>query len=578
MKKRTLSLALALMICLGLTTPSLALPNGVATVRADSLNGYGDGILTAVQNGKYGFYKADGTQVAAPTYADAKNFSDGMAAVSATGSMQTIDETFEINAFVGGKYGYVDASGKLAIPMKYAKAFDFSEDRAFVRETEDGPLLMIDKTGKVIASYDNVDLWFYETVQFSEGLAILPIQNDYNGEDYYIAVDKTGKTVYTFEDAYVDFEHGYQNGLVAVAENGYWGTGGPCLERGFNDMIGAGYRDKTGKKVISTDYDEICEFVDGIAAVGKVVDDPTYYVLHYGFIDTSGKEVIPVKYSSFVTDSGDIRAVINDQNMRAYVDKSGREITGFLYEGTWGFYEGLSLVRAGNTISVIDTSGKTVFTSDNCDRGYSYTDGLSVMWNSETGKRGVYDKTGNLVIPFQYDGANVIDGFLWLQSGGTWTVYRVDELDAPADPQPSLKTANPSNDKLTVNGAEATPTVYNIDNSNYFKIRDVAALLNGTEKQFSVGYDGEKQSVTATTGQGYDKLPTDLAGAPAGAGEAKASGDAIYVNGAKITPEVYNINGNNYFKLRDLGEALDFYIGWSLERGVYIETDKPYAG
>ena len=155
-------------------------------------------------------------------------------------------------------------------------------------------------------------------------------------------------------------------------------------------------------------------------------------------------------------------------------------------------------------------------------------------------------------------------------SGNTTPV----EPEKPAE----VKTANPSNDKLTVNGAEATPTVYNIDNSNYFKIRDVAALLNGTEKQFSVGYDGEKQSVTATTGQGYDKLPTDLAGAPAGAGEAKASGDAIYVNGAKITPEVYNINGNNYFKLRDLGQALDFYIGWSLERGVYIETDKPYAG
>lgn len=153
-----------------------------------------------------------------------------------------------------------------------------------------------------------------------------------------------------------------------------------------------------------------------------------------------------------------------------------------------------------------------------------------------------------------------------------------EEAPSSVQPQPSVKTANPSNDKLTVNGVEATPTVYNIDNSNYFKIRDVAALLNGTEKQFSVGYDGEKQSVTATTGQGYDKLPTDLAGAPAGAGEAKASGDAIYVNGAKITPEVYNINGNNYFKLRDLGEALDFYIGWSLERGVYIETDKPYAG
>ena len=187
-----------------------------------------------------------------------------------------------------------------------------------------------------------------------------------------------------------------------------------------------------------------------------------------------------------------------------------------------------------------------------------YYDGSEAQWNAIRGD--FMKRLPNTTIHFE-------------SGTGTQPTTPV-EPEKPAE----VKTANPSSDKLTVNGAEGTPTVYNIDNNNYFKIRDVAALLNGTEKQFSVGYDGEKQSVTATTGQGYDKLPTDLTGAPAGAGEAKASGDAIYVNGAKITPEVYNINGNNYFKLRDLGQALDFYIGWSLERGVYIETDKPYAG
>ncbi|MCI9353027.1 MAG: hypothetical protein HFF58_07240 [Lawsonibacter sp.] len=150
----------------------------------------------------------------------------------------------------------------------------------------------------------------------------------------------------------------------------------------------------------------------------------------------------------------------------------------------------------------------------------------------------------------------------------------------PEQPQQPAgdKTASPSSDRLAVNGVESSPTVYNINDSNYFKIRDVAALLNGTEKQFSVGYDGEKQSVTATTGQGYDKLPSDLSGPPSGTGEARVSHDAIYVDGVKIEAEVYNINGNNYFKLRDLGKALNFYIGWTLERGVYIETDKPYEG
>ena len=38
-----------------------------------------------------------------------------------------------------------------------------------------------------------------------------------------------------------------------------------------------------------------------------------------------------------------------------------------------------------------------------------------------------------------------------------------------------------------------------------------------------------------------------------------------------------NGGGYNYFKLRDLGRALGFNVGWSAERGVSIETDRPYS-
>ena len=87
--------------------------------------------------------------------------------------------------------------------------------------------------------------------------------------------------------------------------------------------------------------------------------------------------------------------------------------------------------------------------------------------------------------------------YLWFEivpdNGGTTTT--------PTQPtQPAGTTASPTNDKLEVNGAAADPTVYKIGDSNYFKIRDVAALLSGTERQFAVGYDGEKNAVTATTG------------------------------------------------------------------------------
>ena len=133
-------------------------------------------------------------------------------------------------------------------------------------------------------------------------------------------------------------------------------------------------------------------------------------------------------------------------------------------------------------------------------------------------------------------------------------------------------TASPTNDKLTVDGVERNPTVYKIGDSNYFKIRDLAAVLNGTGKQFSVGYDGEKQSVTATPGQPYELTGTELTGAAASSQTAQASGDAIYVNGQRVEAEVYKIDGSNYFKLRDLGAALGFEVNWTAERGMTIET------
>lgn len=65
--------------------------------------------------------------------------------------------------------------------------------------------------------------------------------------------------------------------------------------------------------------------------------------------------------------------------------------------------------------------------------------------------------------------------------------------------------------------------------------------------------------------------------APSGTDKtAMPTNDPIYINGQKVNIDVYKIDGSNYFKLRDLGRALDFYVGWSREQGVYIEGDKPY--
>ncbi|MCL2158926.1 MAG: copper amine oxidase N-terminal domain-containing protein [Oscillospiraceae bacterium] len=52
----------------------------------------------------------------------------------------------------------------------------------------------------------------------------------------------------------------------------------------------------------------------------------------------------------------------------------------------------------------------------------------------------------------------------------------------------------------------------------------------------------------------------------------------IYLNGIEINLTAYVINGKYYFKLRDIGKALDFYVGWDGEENlIVIRTFESYA-
>ena len=53
----------------------------------------------------------------------------------------------------------------------------------------------------------------------------------------------------------------------------------------------------------------------------------------------------------------------------------------------------------------------------------------------------------------------------------------------------------------------------------------------------------------------------------------------VTVNGEAKNLIAYNIAGNNYFKLRDLGEFLDFYVGWDgINKVISIDTSRSYNG
>ena len=60
---------------------------------------------------------------------------------------------------------------------------------------------------------------------------------------------------------------------------------------------------------------------------------------------------------------------------------------------------------------------------------------------------------------------------------------------------------------------------------------------------------------------------------------AERSTNRIYVNGQEVHLTVYNINGNNYVMLRDIGKQVGFNVYWDSANGcVQVESGKPYTG
>ena len=69
--------------------------------------------------------------------------------------------------------------------------------------------------------------------------------------------------------------------------------------------------------------------------------------------------------------------------------------------------------------------------------------------------------------------------------------------------------ASPQN--LSVDGVDADCNKYNIDGSNYFKLRDLAQLLSKTDSRFSISFDEQSNAVAVVSGKEYIPVGGELA-------------------------------------------------------------------
>ena len=132
-----------------------------------------------------------------------------------------------------------------------------------------------------------------------------------------------------------------------------------------------------------------------------------------------------------------------------------------------------------------------------------------------------------------------------------------------------ISVATPTNSKVLIDGKEVAFTAYNIGGNNYFKLRDIASAINGTNKNFNVGWDGNNNAITLNSKTAYTNVGGELVvNSNATATEPQISNPKIFVDGKLTTFMAFNIADNNYIKLRDLGEVFDF----SVELSIYVQS------
>lgn len=139
-------------------------------------------------------------------------------------------------------------------------------------------------------------------------------------------------------------------------------------------------------------------------------------------------------------------------------------------------------------------------------------------------------------------------------------------------------TATPTGNSIYVDGVKVNGAAYKIAGSNYFKLRDIAAMVNGSEKQFEVVWNSANKRIDLTTGTAYTAVGGELALPSAQSKAAVKTSAVVFKDGSSVNYTGYNIDSNNYYKLRDLCKDMNIGVMFdAASKRVDIVTSKGYT-
>lgn len=136
--------------------------------------------------------------------------------------------------------------------------------------------------------------------------------------------------------------------------------------------------------------------------------------------------------------------------------------------------------------------------------------------------------------------------------------------------------ATVSDSQVIIDGEVVRSSGFNIQNYNYFRLRDLASYLAETDSRFDITWNNAQNAIELTTGKAYStkesfRTPYFSSGMLY---QAKLSTAKIIIDGELQSIRAYNIEDNTYFQLRDLAKVLKF--GVSFDSGTNSIVVNPY--
>lgn len=260
----------------------------VVPARYEKVEPFSEGLAAVRRGGHWGFIDEMGVEIVPPHYGSVGAFRDGLAAVTVSSALWPM-------------VGYIDRSGRLAIPAQFQSDCPFSEGRARVERKRRKSLFRVESEWGYIDSDGAyvVTPRFRFARDFSEGLAAVQVERD--GREIWGYVDRDGR--WAIEPGFVAAED-FSEGRAAVRRSGEsWS-----------------YVDRAGAEVLvlAQGRPQSYGFREGRAAV-KVGD-------RTGYIDPTGAFAIPPRFRSGSRFGGGLAAVTLADGRSAYVDTTGRVV------------------------------------------------------------------------------------------------------------------------------------------------------------------------------------------------------------------------------------------------------------